>query len=145
MLIHVEDGQKSVLMVAKPVENDYKIKTAFCQYIVFKKVSFLCRQVKTGALHTAASIYVCECFVRGRGKFCVLLKAGMWNTDCGLWNGKCGRLTIEKTSTTWNQTSPVSSVLENNALMRFFYDHSRRRRSKISTHGSETCRKRFQN
>ena len=52
---------------------------------------------------------------------------------------------IEKTSTTWNQTSLVSSVLETNVLMRFFHDHSRRRRSKISTYGSETCRKRFQN
>ena len=85
-------------MVAKPVENDFKIKVAFCQYIVFKKVSFLRIQVKTGALkrltenalHTAASIYVCECYGGGGGKFRVLLKAGMWNTDCGLWNGKCG-------------------------------------------------------
>ena len=98
MIIHVEDGQKSVLMVAKPVENDFKIKAAFCQYIVFKRSVFCADKWKLGllkrltenALHTAASIYVCECYGGGRGKFRVLLKAGMWNTDCGLWNGKCG-------------------------------------------------------
>ena len=50
----------------------------------------LLKRLTENALHTAASIYVCECFGGGRGKFRVLLKAGMWNTDCGPWNGKCG-------------------------------------------------------
>ena len=101
MLIHVEDGQKSVLMVAKPVENDYKIKTAFCQYIVFKKVSFLCRQVKTGAFEKVDGKCITYCrfhlrlrvFWRWPGKVSCVTKGrnveyGLWTMEWEMWNGK---------------------------------------------------------
>ena len=101
VIIRVEDGQKSVLMVAKPVENDFKIKAAFCQYIVFKKVSFLRRQVKTGAFEKVDGKCITYCrfhlrlrvFWRWPGKVSCVTKGrnveyGLWTMEQEMWNGK---------------------------------------------------------
>ena len=97
MIIHVEDGQKSVLMVAKPVENDFKIKAAFCQYIV----SFLRRQVKTGAFEKVDGKCITYCrfhlrlrvFWRWPGKVSCVTKGrnveyGLWTMEWEIWIGK---------------------------------------------------------
>ena len=93
----VEDSQRQskILIVAKPFENDFKIKVAFWQYIVFKRVSFLSRKLKTEAFENVDERCITYCrfdhrfrVFRWWGKFRMLLKAGMWNVECRVWNGK---------------------------------------------------------